>query len=121
MPTHRTFEKVFTSPLVRAQFSPASDDIEVVSWWWLGVPTTWLPPHHHTASENITSYTPTPSTSDGLTGDLFLEIFSEEREKMIHCLNCLAGISREYFVVWAASPLNIVQQGGTGLAKTQLN
>ena len=62
---HRTFEKVFTSPLVRGQYSPASDDIEVVSWWWLGVPTTWLPPlhHHHTASENITSYTPTPSTS----------------------------------------------------------
>ena len=77
--------------------------------------------HHHTASENITSYTPTPSPSEGLTGDLFLEIFSEEREKMIYCLNCLAGISREYFVVWAASPLNIVQQGETGLAKTQLN
>ena len=120
---HRTFEKVFTSPLVRAQYSPASDDIEVVSWWWLGVPTTWLPPlhHHHTASENITSYTPTPSTSDVLIGDLFLEIFCEERQKMIYCSNCLAGISREYFVVWAASPLNIVQQGGTGLAKTQLN
>ena len=80
-------KKVFPSPLVRAQYSPASNDIEVVSWWWLGVPTTWLPPppHHHTASENITSYTPTPSTSDGLTGDLFLEIFSEEREKMIYC------------------------------------
>ena len=40
---------------------------------------------------------------------------------MIYCPNCLFGISREYFVVWAASPLNIVQQGGTGLAKTQLN
>ena len=123
MPIHRTYEKVFPSLLVRGQFSPASDDIEVVSWWWLGVPTTWLPPlhHHHTASENITSYTPTPSTSDGLTGELFLEIFSEEKEKMIYCPNCLFGISREYFVVWAASPLNIAQQGETGLAKTQLN
>ena len=92
--------------MVRGQFSPASDDIEVVSWWWLGVPTTWLPPLHHlhhTASENITSYTPTPSNSDGLTGELFVAIFSEEKEKMIYCSNCLAGISREYFIVWAAS------------------